>query len=211
MNLSPKKSDLANHIKTIHEKIKKHKCEQCGEFFAKKSNLVDHINAIHSKSKNYECQVCGQSFPAKKNLTRHIKESHTNTSRSKQNCFQRFFDAVKYGPIFGCISCHIANYIRSVDVFDEKLKSQLEEKFDDQEIFAKLLDEAYYNTTVEGAQIKRYLNIDKDGIGKKEYYICKTCKNCFLKKKMPSRCILNQCKVSDQPDCMRNMSEVEVS
>ena len=28
---------------------------------------------------------------------------------------------------------------------------------------------------------------------------------------MPSRCILNECKVSDQPDCMRNMSEVEVS
>merc|ERR1711989_1144 len=96
-----------------------------------------------------------------KNLTRHIKESHTNTSRSKQNCFQRFFDAVKYGPIFGCISCHIANYIRSVDVFDEKLKSQLEEKFDDQEIFAKLLDEAYYNTTVEGTQIRRNLQCGK--------------------------------------------------
>ena len=28
---------------------------------------------------------------------------------------------------------------------------------------------------------------------------------------MPSRCILNECKVSDQPDCIRNMTEVEVS
>ena len=118
------------------------------------------------------------------------------------------FDRHRNTDLFGCIFCHIANYIRSVDVFDEKLKNQLEEKFDEQEIFAKLLDEAYYNTTVERIQIKRYLNIDKDGSGTKDYYRCKT---SFLKNKMPSRCILNDCKVSDQPDCMRIMSEVEVS
>ena len=134
-------------------------------------------------------QICGQSFPTKANLTRHIKESHTNSSRSTQNCYQRFFDAVKYGPIFGCISCHIANYIRSVEVFNEKVKSQIEEKYEDQEVCSKLLDEAYYNTTVEGKQIRRYLNIDKNGSGVKDYYICKTCKNSFLKNKMPSRCI----------------------
>ena len=113
--------------------------------------------------------------------------------------------------MFGCISCHIANYIRSVDVFDEKLRNKLEAKFDDPEVFSLLLDEAYYNVTVQNVQKKVFLNVDKDCTGKKDYYICKTCKLAFLANKLPSRCILNDCKMTDQPDSLKNMTEVEVS
>ena len=42
---------------------------------------------------------------------------------------------VKYGPMFGCISCHIANYIRSVDAFDQNLQTKLEEKYSNPTIF----------------------------------------------------------------------------
>ena len=136
---------------------------------------------------------------------------HTNASRSKQNCFQRFFENVKYGPMFGCISCHIANYIRSVDVFNEELQAKLEEKFDDPIVFATLLREAYYNIMVQNVQRKVYLNVDKDGTGKKEFYICKTCKTAFLANKLPSRCILNECRAADQPNSLKTMTEVEAS
>ena len=87
--------------------------------------------------------------------------------------------------MFGCISCHIANYIRSVDVFNEELQAKLEEKFDDPIVFATLLREAYYNIMVQNVQRKVYVNVDKDGTGQKQYYICKTCKTAFLANKLP--------------------------
>ena len=86
---------------------------------------------------------------------------------------------MKYGAIFGCISCHIANYIRSVEVFDEKLRAKLEEKYEDSEVFDRLLDEAYHNTTVQAIQTRRYLDIDKDGTGVKEFTSAKHVKIVF--------------------------------
>ena len=91
------------------------------------------------------------------------------------------------------------------------LYAQKEEKFDDPQVFPTLLDEAYFNVTIKNAQKKVYLDIDKDGNGHKEYYICRTCKGSFLSNKLPSRCILNECRTADQPDCIKNMTEVEAS
>ena len=48
-------------------------------------------------------------------------------------------------------------------LFNEKLKTELEEKYENPEVFSILLEEAYYNTTIEGKQSRRYLDIDKDG------------------------------------------------
>ena len=55
------------------------------------------------------------------------------------------------------------------------------------------------------------LAVDKDGTGEKQYYICKTCKGAFLQKKLPSRCILNECRTAEQPASLKNMTEVEAS
>ena len=205
------KPHLNLHIKDLHEKQKNFKCTQCNEEFARKANLNVHIKDVHQRRKSHDCEFCFEAFAKKSSLLRHIKEIHTNMTRGKGDCFQRFFETVKYGPMFGCISCQIANYIRSVDVFDETLCRKLEEKSEDPEIFALLLDEAYYNITLQD-EIKRiYLAVDKDGAGKKDYYICKTCKDAFLHKKLPSRCILNECRTADQPESLKNMSEVEAS
>ena len=89
--------------------------------------------------------------------------------------------------MFGCISCHIANYIRSVDVLDQTLQIKLEEKYNDPEVFSVLLDEAFYYVTIQNVQKKVFLAVDKDGTGKNKHYICKTCKNAFLANKLPSR------------------------
>ena len=69
----------------------------------------------------------------------------------------------------------------------------------------------YYHVTIQNVQQKVFLAVDKDGTGKNEHYICKTCKDSFLSNKMPSRCILNECRTAYQPDSLKNMTEVEAS
>ena len=64
---------------------------------------------------------------------------------------------------------------------------------------------------MRGVQEKVYLDVDKDGTGEKEFYICRTCKNAFNSNKLPSRCIFNECRTADQPDSLRNMTEVEAT
>ena len=206
-----KKSNLKRHIKDVHLQKKEHICEHCSQPFPQKEALSRHIKEIHFHKKSHNCDQCDISFQRKAHLSRHIKEAHTNTSRSNLNCYQRFFNATKYGPVFGCVSCYIANYIVGVYVLDEKLKAKLEEKYDDPEVFSLLLDKVCYNTTIQATKTRRYLDIDKDGTGEKKFYICKDCKNKFIKNRMPSRCVLNENRVADQLDALRNMSEVEVS
>ena len=95
--------------------------------------------------------------------------------------------------------------------FDGKLRNKLEEKYSDPEIFDDLLHEAYYNVSIRGVQEKVYLDVDKDGTGEKEFYICRTCKHAFHSNKLPSRCIFNECWTADQPDPLRNMTEIEAT
>ena len=73
------------------------------------------------------------------------------------------------------------------------------------------MSEAYYYVTIQNVQQKVYLNVDKDGNGKNQFYMCKTCKTAFLANKLPSRCILNECRAAEQPDSLKNMTEVEAS
>ena len=205
------KANLSRHVRDVHAKQKMFKCTQCNEEFGRKFNLNQHVKETHKKRKPHECNFCFEAFARKSDLLRHIRETHTNMTRGKNDSFQRFFESVKYGAMFGCISCHIANYIRSVDVFDDNLRIKLEEKFPQPEIFALLLDEAYYNTTFQNENKRIDLAVDKDGTGKSEYYICKTCKEAFLRKTLPSRCILNECRTADQPESLKTMTEVEAS
>ena len=144
-------------------------------------------------------------------MNRHLREVHTATSRDRKNCFERFFESVRYGSIFGCISCHIANFARGVEVFDDTLQQKMEEKYEHPEVFSQLIDEAYYTILHQNEEKRVYLNIDKDGNGKKDYFMCKTCKMLFLKNKLPSRCILNECRTAYKPEALRNMTDVEAT
>ena len=69
----------------------------------------------------------------------------------------------RYGPMFGCISCHTANYIRNVDVFDDTLQRKLKDNHSVPGYFLALLKEAYYNINVEAVQQNVYLGVGKDG------------------------------------------------
>ena len=43
--------DLKNHIHTVHEGHKDHKCE-----FSQVGNLKKHIHIVHEGSKDYKCE-----------------------------------------------------------------------------------------------------------------------------------------------------------
>ena len=167
---------LARHINDVHTQTKSFHCEWCNATFTQKSNLDMHQKEVHTQDKSFTCSDCNLSFARKTDLNRHKKEVHTNTTRGKQNCFRRFFEEVKYGPIFGCICFHTANYYRSVDVVDDSLRNRLKSTPEGPELFSNLIDEAWYDASVQNERKKVFLRIDKDGTGTYEEYICKGCK-----------------------------------
>ena len=118
-------------------------CLECNKFYSQKRDLTAHVKFYHRKETEYECLECDQRFPLEKNLTRHIKEQHTSKTRGNQNCYQRYFNSIKYGAMFSCVACHMANYLPSVDIFDKKLKTKLEQIYGEPNVFDFLLAEAY--------------------------------------------------------------------
>jgi len=46
-------------------------CTQCGKIFSGKSNLRNHIKTIHTSEERFTCGECGESFTWKSNLEKH--------------------------------------------------------------------------------------------------------------------------------------------
>lgn len=63
------------HIRTVHQKEKRHRCTDCGKLFSNTSNLISH-QRIHTGAKPFACDACGARFNQSSALARH----------SKQNC-----------------------------------------------------------------------------------------------------------------------------
>ena len=76
------KQNLENHIKTVHEGIKKFKCDFCDYIFTWNTHRKDHMNRIHlgelsidktqfSNIKSFHCNICYHIFNKKQHLDRH--------------------------------------------------------------------------------------------------------------------------------------------
>ncbi|KAL1460864.1 hypothetical protein WDU94_012803 [Cyamophila willieti] len=65
-----RKTNLDNHIKSVHQKIREYKCPECGRGFFNSSNLIPHMR-IHSGVKKFVCDVCGESFTHWGSLKQH--------------------------------------------------------------------------------------------------------------------------------------------
>ena len=83
-------------LKTVHEKIKEHKCEMCHQKFPLINALADHIKTVHEeetsllqkqnlsdykkevlmKIKAFKCKDCGKNFSSKLNMESHEKRVH---------------------------------------------------------------------------------------------------------------------------------------
>jgi len=80
-----RKYGLTRHIKTVHNKEKKHKCPQCGLAFSRKDMVYRHVRDVHLGIKKHKCTVCGLSFAHLAHLERHISSVHDVDRKFKCN------------------------------------------------------------------------------------------------------------------------------
>ena len=77
------------HQNEVHLKVKGVKCVLCGKEFSKKSNFEIHLRNVHQKEKKYKCDQsdqCEASFAKKFELAAHIKLVHKPRIIKKLNC-----------------------------------------------------------------------------------------------------------------------------
>ena len=67
---------LNQHVRRVHEKIKKFKCELCELTAVNGSNLTQHVRAVHAKEKNFNCELCEYTASQAPKLRRHILGVH---------------------------------------------------------------------------------------------------------------------------------------
>ena len=71
-----------SHVKTIHEKCKDFKCEQCGKGYSSQYYLNCHIKATHGE-KNHSCDSCGKAFAYRNLLQNHVDSVHLKLTKFK--------------------------------------------------------------------------------------------------------------------------------
>ncbi len=75
---------LDRHKKSVHENIRKYKCDKCVFSTDCKKLLEEHIQAIHSEVKPaIKCELCHKTFTFNSNLKRHKKSVHGDRQRYK--------------------------------------------------------------------------------------------------------------------------------
>ena len=89
MEFSTKKGHT-RHIKRVHEKQGRVKCEFCGKVVCSETNLKRHILSVHSDGKYIEktpkpfaCELCEKGFELKKSYVKHMKSVHQKEGRVK--------------------------------------------------------------------------------------------------------------------------------
>ena len=67
--------NLKRHEGSVHDG-QKIPCSKCDSEFTTKTMLKDHVRVIHEKLIRYKCEVCETPFKYQENLGRHIKDFH---------------------------------------------------------------------------------------------------------------------------------------
>ena len=111
--------NLNNHVETIHEGMKKFKCDFCDRTFTWNSHRKDHMIRKHlgempldktpvQNINSYQCEICEKIFTKKQHFDRHLAHIHgihkdkTYMKHKCDNCDKEFFDKRD-------LSRHIAN------------------------------------------------------------------------------------------------------
>lgn len=106
------KSNLNQHVKMVHLKIKGFACNSCKYVCSLNSHLNKHIRNKHSNIKEFECNLCKYVCSLNSNLERHIKYKHTHIKKFEcSQCKEFFFtnDSLK-------------NHIKSIHEMPQELK-----------------------------------------------------------------------------------------
>eukprot|EP01083_Nonionella_stella_P234443 825271_1 len=130
------KSNLLQHVRAIHEKLKTFACERepCQKSFKTKSELNKHMKYVHDKAKGFKCDVCHKDFQRNYALQLHITRVHT-VRRCKvcQKSFKNKYDLKSHAIVhsetrrFPCQLCksafkHKWTLIEHVKCVHEKLR-----------------------------------------------------------------------------------------
>uniref|UniRef100_A0A1B0DQE1 Zinc finger protein 865 n=1 Tax=Phlebotomus papatasi TaxID=29031 RepID=A0A1B0DQE1_PHLPP len=67
--------NLKQHVKIVHQGIKKYECSVCNKSFGVSRSLKDHL-MTHSGEKPHVCSECGMSFIRRTRLNRHMRNQY---------------------------------------------------------------------------------------------------------------------------------------
>ncbi|XP_050324611.1 uncharacterized protein LOC126755926 isoform X1 [Bactrocera neohumeralis] len=83
------KHQMTEHVKIMHERLKRFKCTMCPKDFFRKRQLDDHVRA-HLNIRDKICNICGKGFTSIHGLFRH-KQLHSDVKKYECNiCGKRF-------------------------------------------------------------------------------------------------------------------------
>ena len=68
---------LREHVKKMHKKLTRYRCETCGKGFMNRSYYYDHV-AAHTGVKRHTCSICEMKFMNKSSLKAHVLHFHPN-------------------------------------------------------------------------------------------------------------------------------------
>ena len=82
-------SDLKRHVKEVHEGIKNHPCEICGQKFGRSGDLKCHVKTVHEGIKEHQCQFCEKKFGQLGHLKTHVKRVHVHDGVDQSQSLKR--------------------------------------------------------------------------------------------------------------------------
>lgn len=69
-------SRTAVQVRSVHGKLKPHKCDQCEASFGFKDGLRRHKQMIHDQTRPYPCSYCTMKFKTKAHVNKHSLAVH---------------------------------------------------------------------------------------------------------------------------------------
>ena len=99
------RKSVAEHIKSVHDKIKDKQCTLCGKSYFSSSKLNHHITHVHIAIRSHECKTCGKKFVQPSELKRHIRVVHEgikNHHCTHKGCGKSFTEKTYFNQHVKC-------------------------------------------------------------------------------------------------------------
>lgn len=87
------KSYINAHIRAVHLKEKKHKCDFCGKEFFHAGKMRSHVEQLHMNKdplavKKHKCDLCPKTFDSKSRFNQHKKLYHTDDTDDESDSIE---------------------------------------------------------------------------------------------------------------------------
>ena len=91
------KSGMLEHVRHVHEKLKKHKCDLCGKTFSTNHGLKNHKMSIHDEIRKFPCDLCDKTYINDQKLREHKQNVHEGVRNHKcPECHKEFFKKINF-------------------------------------------------------------------------------------------------------------------